>query len=385
MLNTRVPRILSDPRWGKIRIAAMVLAILVIIEIATRIIFLRPDLVTRNAGKDDQATDYLIEQIQAYKGKGRRIVFLGSSVMQGYLNAFDDRAFPFMAEKILRKKYGYTDLKTFNLAAAGNTFADNLCILNRVLPEKPDLIVHSIHFKLFSTNKYSFIARPKNAYYLSNTGELGRYLKRFDIGPKKFAGIFLDRTIARGWAFYRNRGLITHLLTGADYSASEAVQRKFHETMGFLSEEEFLARLKTPEEHNMEYLWKLLPEPLVRQNFEICGNFNFTETNPAWLDFTDENRIAHEAGKRLLWYLTPMNKPLVQETGFFNWEAVTFVYKENIYHVTRRYRHKLVDYSMAVEPAFFSDTDHVNMKGHRQLARRAAKDVHKELKSRRRN
>ena len=71
--------------------------------------------------------------------------------------------------------------------------------------------------------------------------------------------------------------------------------------------------------------------------------------------------------------------------GFFDWESMIPVYKENIYHVMRLYRHKLVDCSFSVNPAFFSDTDHINMNGHRQLAGRLARDIHRQLTSRRRN
>ncbi|MCZ7582719.1 MAG: hypothetical protein M5R36_04940 [Deltaproteobacteria bacterium] len=83
----------------------MVLAIFVAVEAVVRVVTARPNLVTRNVGTDDQNLQYLLEQLHRSKRLGTpRIVFIGSSVMQGYLNAWDDRAFPFMAQQMLRKK-----------------------------------------------------------------------------------------------------------------------------------------------------------------------------------------------------------------------------------------------------------------------------------------
>ncbi|MCZ7582720.1 MAG: hypothetical protein M5R36_04945 [Deltaproteobacteria bacterium] len=209
------------------------------------------------------------------------------------------------------------------------------------------------------------------------------HLARFGISPKKFVGIYLDKKIGELWKTFGHRDLLTHLATGADRVAMQVVRKKFQETFGFLTEEEYLARLKTPEEHNQDYLWKILPEPLLKQNYEICGNFNFTESNPQWQNFEDEAKLASDKGQQVMFYLTPMNKSLIIERGLFNWDTVVPAYKENVYHVTRRYGHRLKDYTLAVNDAYFSDTDHINMNGHEQLAQRIAVDVHRQLKAKR--
>ncbi|MBZ0270630.1 SGNH/GDSL hydrolase family protein [bacterium] len=379
---SQVPTFFREPRFRYFRVALYVFLIFLVIEIGVRAFFARPDIVIRNAGNNDQAMEYLLEQLRDYKGK--KVAFIGSSVMQGYLNAWDERAFPSMAEKILREKYGHEDLKAFNLGVAGASFADHLCILNKVMDADPDVIVQAIHFKLFSTHKATPITRPENAYYLMGVDGFASYLSRFRISPKDFADIWISHTLARFWRTFAHRNLITHLSTGEEHVAMQIVRRKLSAIFGFVTEEEFLARLHTPEEHNQEYLWKLLPEPLAIQNYEILGNFDFTDNNPQWQNFEDGAALAREHGYRLLYYLTPMNKPLIEERSFFDWGKVVPAYKENVYHVTRRNKHKLVDYSLAVHPANFSDTDHINMAGHEQVARRVAKDIDRELKDKRR-
>lgn len=375
---------LSEKRYRIIRIALMTIAILFVCEIAARIYFSRPDIVIRNSGNNDQAMQYLLEQLHRYKGQGERVVFLGSSVMQGYINAYDNRTFPSMAQNILRKKYGFKKLKTFNMGVAGNHFADNLCVLNQVLKEKPDAIMHAIHFKLFSTHRARPITRESNIYYLRGHPKFHKYFKRFNISPKKYVAIYLDKKIGELFKLYGHKDLITHLVTGAEHVAMEQVDRSFQETFGFLNEEALLARIHKPEDHNQEYLWKLLPKPLLKQNYEICGNFNFTDTNDAWLNFRDENKLARQNNQTIQWYFTPMNRAFVEERNFFNWRTVIPVYKDSVYSIVRQYKHQLLDYSLSVDTANFSDTDHITMNGHKQVARRAAKDINKFLKKKRR-
>ena len=362
----------------------MTLALFLLCEVAVRIYFSRPNLVIRNSGNDNQSMQYLFEQMHKYEGQGERIAFVGSSVMQGYINAYDNRSFPSMAQNILRKKYGYKKLKTFNLGVAGANFADHLCILNQVLKEEPDAIVHAIHFKLFSTHRAKPISRESNIYYLWGVPEFSRYFKRFNIPPKKFASIYLDHKIGEVFKLYGHKDLITHLVTGAERVAMEQVNRRFQGTFGFLTEEALLARLHTPDDHNQEYLWKLLPKPLLKQNYEICGNFNFTDENEAWLNFKDECKLADQKDQTIMWYFTPMNRAFIEERQFFDWRKVIPVYKENVYSVVRQYRHQLQDYSLSVDTANFSDTDHITMNGHKQVARRVAKDIDKFLKNKRR-
>ncbi len=381
---TAIRGFFSENRYRKIRIALMTIALLLVVEAAVRIYFSRPDLVTRNVGNNDQAMQYLLEQIHDDKGKGERVVFIGSSVMQGYINAYDDRTFPYLTQKFLRKKYHYKDLKTYNLGVAGSNFADHLCLLNTILKEEPEAIVHAIHFKLFSTHRAKPITRESNIYYLRGAPEFSKYYKRFNIPPKKYLGIYLDHRFGEFFKLYGYRDLITHMLTGAEHVAMKQVERSFQETFGFLTEEAILARHHVPEDHNQQYLWKLLPKPLLKQNYEICGNFNFTDTNDAWLNFKDECKLARDKDQTILWYFTPMNKAFIDERKFFNWHTVIPTYKENVYSVVRRWDHQLLDYSMSVDTANFSDTDHITMDGHKQVARRAAKDIHKYLKNQRR-
>jgi lysophospholipase L1-like esterase len=360
----------------------MVLAIFLCLEVAARIYFLRPYIVIRNAGNDDQAMNYLLDDYARYKGKGPRIACIGSSVMQGYINAYDDKTFPSMTERILRKKYGYEKLRTFNFAVAGNNFGDHLAILNRVLQDKPDLIVHAIHFKLFSTHLNTTISRPENIYYLIGARDFWKYMNRFGVSPKQVVEVFLEKKLERLFTLYGNRNLITHLVTGDDRVATQQVVRRLQESFGFLSEEAVLARLHTPSDHNQEFLWKLLPESLMGANYEICGNFKFSEDSPAWQSFVDGSRLASEKSQPIFYYMTPMNKPFIDEANFFDWNKIVPVYKEKVYHVTRRYNHKLVDYTQIVNPAYFSDTDHLNMAGHQQVAQRLSKDVDELLQSR---
>ncbi|MCC6157687.1 MAG: SGNH/GDSL hydrolase family protein [Deltaproteobacteria bacterium] len=358
----------------------MVVAIFVVLEIAVRLFFSRPGIVVRNEENNPQAMPYLLDQYENHKGL--KVACIGSSVMQGYLNSWDDRAFPAMAEKILRKKYGYKNLKTFNFATAGNTFGDHLCVLNRVLKDDPDLIVHAVHFKLFSSFRPTPIARTDNAYYLLGHPELAAYLQRFNISTRDWVKIYLSGKVGDAWHTYGYRDLMSLLMFGTKKVPQKEIADAFHELFGFVSQEAMLARLNTPEEHNQEYLWKLLPQVLVAKHFEICGNFDFTDNNPSWVSFNDGAKLAALHDQSVMYYMTPINRPFVEEMNFFNWERVVPVMKERVYQVTRQYDHQILDYTQAVDPAYFSDTDHINMAGHKQVASRLAKDIDRRLTSR---
>jgi hypothetical protein len=372
----------TDIRYRKLRVALMVLGLFVVLEIAVRVFFARPGIVVRNEENNPQSMPYLLDQL--HKHKGEKVVCVGSSVMQGYLNSWDDRAFPSMAEKILREKYGRKNLRVFNLATAGNNFGDHLCVLNRVLEEEPDLVVQAIHFKLFSAFKPTSINRKENAYYLLGNPRLTDYLKRFNISAKDWIAIYLSGKIGDAWHLYGHRDLISLLAFGTKKVPQAEIKTAFADAFGFSTEEAVLARLHTPEEHNQEYLWKLLPQSLVNKHYEILGNFDFSDNNANWVSFVDTAKLGDEHDQKMLWYLTPMNKPFIDEMHFFDWDRVVPVYKERVYQVLRANRHKLVDYSMSVHSANFSDTDHINMAGHKQVAKRMARDIDEMLKSSRR-
>ena len=105
------------------RIGLVFLILFLATEIGFRIYFAHPGIIERNPGSTIVSMPYLLDQMARWKG--RKVVFIGSSVTQGYGNCKNGQAFPALIEKELRRKYGMKDVKVFNLSSAGNRFGDH--------------------------------------------------------------------------------------------------------------------------------------------------------------------------------------------------------------------------------------------------------------------
>lgn len=362
----------SIRRW---MVFVWAIAFFVILDIGVRIYFSQENIVLRNIDRGISALPYLFDQMDSHKGK--KIAFVGASVMQGYQNVEADRAFPNLIEKMLAKDEKYADVKCFNLASAGHNFGDHYAILSEAIRHKPDLIVVAIHFKSFSQHGDTRVPLQHQSLssFLYQDPDKDALLERFGVTKLDYWKYRIDHGAQRISAFYRYSELMAQLVTNTADPPVYYINNHYKAKMGLLSEAKMLFLELKPEQRSTDYLWKLLPDTLIGRNHEICSNLDFSDSNINWRTFKDLCALARKKKVNVLFYLTPINRSIIKEHNFFDLNILRN-YQRVIIEQIRDNGHLLAENTTtAVNDAYFSDTDHMNMNGHAQLAIQMLSDV----------
>jgi len=352
-----------------------ILLFFLLLDLGFRVYFSKENLVLRNIDRGIAALPYLFNQMDRHKGI--KIAFVGASVMQGYQNVEADRAFPNLIEKMLRKRDKFKTAKCFNLSSAGHNFGDHYSVLAEAIRHDPDLIVVAIHFKSFSQHGDTRIPlqHPSLSAYLYQDPNRNELLKRFGVSTFDFWKHRIDNGARKVSAFYRYKDLATQLVTSSADPPAYVINDRYKDKLGFLSEGKKLMLQLEPEHRSTDYLWKLLPDSLIGRNHEICSNLDFSDSNINWRTFKELCVMARKKRVNVLFYLTPINRSIVKEHNFFDWNVIRN-YQRVIIRQVKTNGHLLAENTTnAVDDPFFSDTDHMNMNGHAQLAVRLYKNV----------
>jgi hypothetical protein len=362
------------PKW----VFFWAIAFFVLLDVIVRIYFAQPNLLLRNIDRGIGSLPYLFSQMD--KHEGPKIAFVGASVMQGYQNVAADRTFSALVERQLNATAKYKGTKSFNLASAGHNFGDHYCLLAETIRHKPDLIVVAMHFKSFSQHISTGVPIQHKSLvnYISNDPKRDEMLRRFQISKTDYYLYRLDGLVRRISAFYRYHELIPQMISGSADSPPFAILDHYKAALGLYSTSQAVARMHDPEDRSTDYLWKLLPEQLVMHNHEICSNLDFSDSNVNWRSFKDICELGRKEKVNILFYLTPINKAIVTEQNFFDWNILRN-YKQVVIQQVRQNGHLLADVTNAVDAPYFSDTDHLNMNGHAQVSRKMTKEIKKAL------
>jgi hypothetical protein len=115
---------------------------------------------------------YLFEQMA--KPADPKVVFIGSSVVQGYGNCLP-APLPGPDRKEIAQDNRFRNARVFNMSSAGNRYGDHLATLVESLKYKPDLVVTAVHIKMFS--RHSSLVKPftrdEALYYFRDEPEFG--------------------------------------------------------------------------------------------------------------------------------------------------------------------------------------------------------------------
>jgi len=371
---------LNDPKYRFFRIAAFALIILALFDLGLRFYFHSETRIFRNVSKGNSSLPYLFEVMDRHKGT--TIAFLGSSVMQGYINCGDREHFPYLVGENLRKA-GIKRTRTINLASAGNHFGDDFCLLYETLKHKPDLVIIEVHFKLFSTygEFAKAISHEDNTYYIRDYPERDKLLEMFQIGNSDYRQILFENAIKRVWAFYRYKDMVTDHWTDSSDPPAFLSAQSFLDTFDFTNYEAKMARRHNPETHDQEYLWKVLPENLINRDISICNALDTTQTSVNWVILKMIAELGKQHKQKMIFYFSPVNRAFIDQYQLFDMKKLDDI-KMEAAHIALEYGHYFLDYTNVVKPAFFSDTDHINRSGHRQVAERMSGDILKRFKPR---
>ena len=110
----------------------------------------------------------------------RRAALINELEDDAPLDAIIGEIAPLLSESILRESG--IDAKCFNLAVAGNNLGDNLLLEYESMKNGADLVIVSLHYKLFSrrgTLKRP-VLRPEFLYYLRDHPRFQALIKRYE-------------------------------------------------------------------------------------------------------------------------------------------------------------------------------------------------------------
>ena len=207
-------------------------------------------------------------------------------------------------------------------------------------------------------------------YYFRNDPEYAAaYRKKFAISDERYRQIWLDFQVRKFSAIYRYRGLFNYLLIGDFKVPSTSASDKIRATMNWMDPILVEAYLTTPEERNADYLWKVIPKHVVLMNKQQCEAFDFSDENTNWLTFKDYCAYGEQKGIKMLFFINPLNMPFNEQYEFFPWKDVMDQFKRSAFRVIQSSGHMVVDATGQIDYKYFSDFDHLNMNGHRQMAK----------------
>lgn len=409
----------TNPKYSLLRIAGFVVVLLLLTEFGVRLYFSRPGIIDRNPGNTAASMAYLFEQMA--KPAYPKIVFIGSSVTQGYGNCLPGTHFPGLIEKKLRKSKKYRHAQVFNMSSAGNRFGDHLATLVESLKYKPDLVVTALHIKMFS--RHSSLVKPftrdEALYYFRNEPEFWHggandMFKRFHISDARYRQIWLDFQVQKISALYRYRRLIGNLIFNDYHFPAAMLAESVQAALKLMDWELIIAYKTTQEERNDPFLWRLIPKHVVVLQYMHCDSFDFTEEDINWITFKNYCEYAQKKGVKVLFFLNPINYDFVNEPPkieerylrdgkmrpLYDWDMVMPEFRRRTIAVIKQYGHEYIDLThdpypnrrtsglellsnwfdfpylkkRHVEPrpyelsAYFSDLDHLNMTGHKMIA-----------------
>jgi lysophospholipase L1-like esterase len=331
-----------------------------------------PRLILRNEGRSQMALSYFFRQIELTRDRPV-IAFFGASETQGVVNTTPDTAYPPVVERLLAER-GIA-ARCFNLANIGNGLADNLALGTEAIRRGADVLVFNIHFRIFSHDgSLQFTSTYReNLYYLRDRPDF-RVLRAqyFMTSPREYLDIRLDQFVRRYWAFYRERELLSHLLVPsrepAPLPARLSAWLVAHGSLGRkLQAVAAAGGLVEPAERNRDDLWRAQPEKFHETARRSYQNIPIAPDDTHFRAYQLLCALNRDGRARVVVMLTPLNKAAAAEYGYWDQAAVA-QFVQTTREIAAPFGPLFLDFTEAVEPRHFSDSDHLNMNGHAALA-----------------
>ena len=339
-------------------------------EIGFRLFFAQPGLALRNEGFDTQSMDYLFEQLERSTAKNK-VAWIGASVMQGVKNCPPDKTYPVLASRFLDSR-GF-DVFGVNLAVAYTHMGDFYLLLNESLRRGAKVIPVALHYKTFSGMERGAkqVLYTDLASYLRGQPEADDIRKHLlKLRKSEMRTIMRDRSVARFSALYRYHGMVFPMLTGLDRPPMEILRHQFQLKSGQAPDFMALAADMDYEDRNADHLWRNTDIRFVQANRKLYNKVNLVWTNPAWSLLDQMCKEAGEQSAVLLFFFAPVNKIALDKFRMIDWA----IFDQFTAHTRKRiegsgYPHRVIDLTHSVQAAYFTDFEHMNMNGHKQLAR----------------
>ncbi|MDP8256725.1 MAG: hypothetical protein P9M14_13320 [Candidatus Alcyoniella australis] len=349
-----------------LRIGLTLFALVWLLDWALLGYFDRPNLLLRNQTASISAMPYLLEDYHDHQG--RRVAFLGSSVIAGNLYTLPQEAAPYLVERRLRGEYGMTNLRAFNLAVPGITMGDCYLLLSSLADDPPDLVVLTINVKFFCSYVVDAAAiRYSRLWGLARPKERDCAAARSGFSRRQRFESLLGNSIARRWAMPRLLPLYNEIIFGRQNPLNTALAGNVLSA----SAPDLVEPAGSPDFLRQPDRWRRL-EPgrvdLLRTVYEQIvpveenSNFFFLEQV---LELLGREQIPAVV------YITPLNSEFNNQSGLLDPTAYE-QFKRQIAVMVEGRGIGLLDLSDAVPGQWFGDLDHLLYPGHRILAQRLA-------------
>ncbi len=328
-----------------------------------------PNLALGNHRRSHAFTPYFFEQISHTKDRPA-VAWFGASVVEGFNNAPPELCAPVRTQGLL-EAHGYPT-RAFNFAVVQNSMGDLLGLMTEAAGRGADLLIMPLHLKAFSDRGImgSTSLHKDTCFYLRHRPDFTNLRRNtLHITDREWNEIRIRKNLERIWAYYRERGLITYMLTGHPEPPPHQFREWFATTIA--GDNEILQEYgKKPdyEKRNEKYIWRGVKRIYQEENRKYYGELDLRYENMHFVLFEMINRISRDSNVKLLFYATPLNRNMNNIFHFWPWQKHT-KFIEMVRSVIERNGNIFVDLTDAVSSAEFTDADHLTIDGHDQLSR----------------
>jgi hypothetical protein len=328
-----------------------------------------PHIVLRNENRSHSFTPYFFKQMRLCKDRPV-IAWFGASVVQGFQNTTPERAVPIRLQDLMET--GGHPVRAFNLAVVQNNLGDHLGLMSESIRQGADLLVMPLHFKLFSERGTlgMMTLHKDTSFYLRGRKDFTKLRRKLlRVTDKDWSGIRLRKNLEMKWDFYRQRGLISYLLTGQAKSPPHHFRTWFFSRIAS-GNEVLRAYKKKPnyKARNKKNIWRKANKSYHKENSNCYSSVKLELENHHFVLLKLINELRQGKAVKLLFYATPLNRMMNDKQHYWTWDRhAKFI--EMTKTMALEHDNLFVDMTDAVDNKHFTDGDHLTMKGHDELAR----------------
>ncbi len=327
-----------------------------------------PHIVLRNESHSHSFMPYFFKQMRLTKDRPI-IAWFGASVAQGLHNTTPERTVPIRLQDLMETD-GHP-VRAFNLAVVQNNLGDHLGLMSESIRQGADLLVMPLHFKLFSERgSLGMMTLHKDtSFYLRGRKDFTKLRRKLlHVTDTDWSGIRLSKNLEMKWDFYRQRGLISFLLTGQTKSLPHQFRTWFFKQIAG-GNEGLKAYKKKPnyKTRNKKNIWRRANKFYHEENASCYSSVKLELENHHFILLKLINELSQGKAVTLLFYATPLNRTMNDKRHYWTWDRhAKFI--EMTKTMALEHDNLFVDMTDAVNNMHFTDGDHLTMNGHDELA-----------------
>jgi hypothetical protein len=356
-------------------------SLLALLDVNVKSVVAKPGLILRNEGHAPIAVSYFLEQMESTPSTS--IAWAGSSLLQGINCTTPETTAPHLVERLLRNQ-DY-DVRSFNLAHAGNVVADNFSLAHAALNHDADMVVFELVFGLFmGRGKGIQNAKHDFVYYTRDLKDFRYVRKNLLLVSKKSWGKSLPYLwVKNHWALLRHRGiLMQHYFGRHEDLATQLGDKLMRAAQMDVVRHGHSVYEDLPTKRNVDYYWKQMDENFIAAASKgFQAKLSKLRPNPTDPKMRMIARTCAEARKKktpILFYLAPINRQILDEHVNMPWDKYD-KYRQTIRAVLNVAGCDLTDLTDTIPSQYFTDSQHLNINGHYLFAKALADPIKEKL------